>query len=268
MAINGYFDIGLSFAGEYREEVLSTKIELEKLGYSVFYDKDHQKELIGEELYKVFQDIYERRCSLCVMFVSKEYVKRSYPSFERKIIENRLKSEKGLRIALPFVMDKKSNEHLENLGRHTFTNPEEVAHIIDEIFKSEICRRLSISRQKISDLMIDDIVRQLRIKGFAATQDKGRIVLNTNNNVSDIIIKPNWEYGNNTIDVYSVEHDCLLKDSSIPDCIIFINDLNVKSYYVRFLIDAQHQPEEPLLFNKMTFAITDWIIDQWEKRYP
>lgn len=78
------FDFGLSFAGEDRKyaERLAEILKAEHI--RVFYDKDEQAELWGQDLYQQFQQIYGRDCRFFIPFISANYVSKRWPKHELK----------------------------------------------------------------------------------------------------------------------------------------------------------------------------------------
>ena len=78
------FEVALSFAGEQREYVEEVASALQRRGVAVFYDEFESVRLWGRNLAEELQDIYENRADCVVMFISKEYVSKSWPVHERK----------------------------------------------------------------------------------------------------------------------------------------------------------------------------------------
>lgn len=78
------FDIALSFAGENRSVVKKLAAMLVNAGAEVFYDEYKQATLWGKDLYQHLQDIYQNRAKYCVVFVSKNYIKKHWAKHELK----------------------------------------------------------------------------------------------------------------------------------------------------------------------------------------
>ena len=78
------FEVALSFAGEQRNYVEGVAGALQRRGVAVFYDEFESVRLWGRSLAEELQDIYENRANCVVMFISKEYVSKSWPIHERK----------------------------------------------------------------------------------------------------------------------------------------------------------------------------------------
>ena len=78
------FDVALSFAGEQRDYVEEVAHIIQSSGYVVFYDEFYESHLWGKELTAYFKEVYYSNSDKCIMFVSKEYVTKAWPSTERK----------------------------------------------------------------------------------------------------------------------------------------------------------------------------------------
>jgi len=78
------YDFGLSFAGEDREHAERLAEILKAEHIRVFYDKDEQAELWGQDLYQKFQQIYGRECRFFIPFISANYISKRWPKHEIK----------------------------------------------------------------------------------------------------------------------------------------------------------------------------------------
>ncbi|RLI53596.1 MAG: hypothetical protein DRP09_15335 [Candidatus Thorarchaeota archaeon] len=78
------YDVALSFAGEQREYVGEVFLILHKKGIKVFYDELFKTTTWGKDLAEYFMDVYYRQSRYCIMFISKEYVSKAWPTFERR----------------------------------------------------------------------------------------------------------------------------------------------------------------------------------------
>jgi hypothetical protein len=78
------FDVALSFAGENRRVVKKLATMLQGAGVEVFYDEYKRAALWGKDLYQHLQDIYQNQARYCVVFVSKDYIKRHWAKHELK----------------------------------------------------------------------------------------------------------------------------------------------------------------------------------------
>jgi hypothetical protein len=78
------FDVALSFAGEQREYVKKVASCLHYNGIRVFFDE--YEDLWGEDMYLHFDDIFQNKARFAVVFGSKEYAQKLWPSHELKSI--------------------------------------------------------------------------------------------------------------------------------------------------------------------------------------
>ena len=82
------YDIGLSFASEQRGYVERVAEELDYRGIRVFYDAYEQANLWGRNLGEYFKEVFQDKCRYCIVFASKEYATKMWPTVE---LENALK---------------------------------------------------------------------------------------------------------------------------------------------------------------------------------
>lgn len=139
------YDFGLSFAGENRKyaERLAEMLKAEHI--RVFYDKDEQAELWGQDLYQKFQQIYGRDCRFFIPFISANYVSKWWPKHELKQAQARdFKSD--VEYILPVRID---DTELPGLNETTGyidlrnTTIEEVAQLcLAKLVRDEPLRRL------------------------------------------------------------------------------------------------------------------------------
>lgn len=78
------YDVALSFAGEQRKYVEEINNILERKGINVFYDEMYKHKLWGQNLSDYLQRIFKEEAIFCIMFISREYVTKPWPSHERK----------------------------------------------------------------------------------------------------------------------------------------------------------------------------------------
>jgi len=99
------FDVAISFAGTERElaEHLADLVRNE--GYKVFYDAYYEEQLWGKDLPVFFDEIYRKRSSYCVIFISQEYRDRMWTNHERKSAQARALKERGNEYILPVRVD-------------------------------------------------------------------------------------------------------------------------------------------------------------------
>ena len=82
------FDIGLSFASEQRDYVERVAEELDYRGIRIFYDAYEQANLWGRNLGEYFKEVFQAKSRYCIVFASKEYATKMWPTVE---LENALK---------------------------------------------------------------------------------------------------------------------------------------------------------------------------------
>ena len=98
------YEVALSFAGEQRLYVNEVARALQSRGVYVFYDEFETVRLWGEHLAEELQSVYEGRASLAVMFISTDYVEKTWPRHERRAILSRAVEERGAYV-LPVRFD-------------------------------------------------------------------------------------------------------------------------------------------------------------------
>ena len=79
------YEVALSFAGEQRDYVEEVAKELTSLDVFPFYDGFEEEMIMlwGRHLSEVLNEVYERNSSNVIMFVSKEYIDKAWPTHER-----------------------------------------------------------------------------------------------------------------------------------------------------------------------------------------
>lgn len=83
------YDMAMSFAGEDRDIVEKVSDYLDLFGVRIFYDNWELHKLIGENLYTYLADVFEKKASYCIMFISKAYIAKAWPRHERKFAQAR-----------------------------------------------------------------------------------------------------------------------------------------------------------------------------------
>lgn len=78
------YDVSLSFAGENRDYVERVAEVLKQADVTVFYDGFEKAVLWGKNLIDHLADIYQHRSRFVVMFISKYYVEKAFPTHERQ----------------------------------------------------------------------------------------------------------------------------------------------------------------------------------------
>ncbi|MCY4150582.1 MAG: TIR domain-containing protein [Gammaproteobacteria bacterium] len=99
------YQVALSFAGEQRSYVEQVAEHLKKRGIAVFYDDFETVNLWGKNLTEVLHEIYASSSAYVVMFISKSYVEKVWPSHERNSALSRMIKEKDKEYILPVRFD-------------------------------------------------------------------------------------------------------------------------------------------------------------------
>ncbi|QKE10632.1 toll/interleukin-1 receptor domain-containing protein [Bacillus cereus] len=77
------YDIAVSFAGEDRhivENIVNVLRERSKI--SVFYDRLEEHKLWGKNLYQYLSTVYSKKAKYCLVFISKDYLKKKWTRHE------------------------------------------------------------------------------------------------------------------------------------------------------------------------------------------
>ena len=74
------YDVALSFAGEQRAYVERVAENLGGIRY--YYDRHEETRMWGKDLASFLDEIFRTKARYCVMFLSKEYVSKSWPTWE------------------------------------------------------------------------------------------------------------------------------------------------------------------------------------------
>jgi hypothetical protein len=98
------YDVALSFAGEDRHYVEQVAKELQASGIKVFYDQFEKVQLWGRNLADHLGEIYGKRSRFVVMFVSKHYPHKGWPTHERQSAQARAIRENKI-VLLPARFD-------------------------------------------------------------------------------------------------------------------------------------------------------------------
>jgi hypothetical protein len=99
------FDVAISFAGTERPHAQQLAVALRTRGIAVFYDNFYAEELWGKDLAAFFDDVFRKRASYCVMFISREYADRMWTTHERKSAMARAVVERQREYILPIRVD-------------------------------------------------------------------------------------------------------------------------------------------------------------------
>jgi hypothetical protein len=87
------YDVVFSFAGEDRKYVKQVATYLLAKNVRIFYDQYEQVDLWGKDLAEHFELVYRRSGQYCVMFISKDYVRKMWARHERRAALSRALEE-------------------------------------------------------------------------------------------------------------------------------------------------------------------------------
>lgn len=83
-ALGQTYEVVLSFAGEDRDYVEQVADILKTNQVSLFYDDYEEASLWGKNLVEHLQKVYSSSARYCVMFISKYYAEKVWPTHERR----------------------------------------------------------------------------------------------------------------------------------------------------------------------------------------
>jgi hypothetical protein len=99
------FDVAISYAGSNRDIAARISDELKLAGYRVFYDRDYQHALLGEDLTQYLQDTYFRRSRFAIVIISSAFKESNWASnWEWKAVLARMHDQRGAYL-LPYVLE-------------------------------------------------------------------------------------------------------------------------------------------------------------------
>jgi len=126
------YQVALSFAGEQRAYVERVARALQARGVAIFYDRFEKLTLWGKDGIEYFHQVFSAESAFVIMFVSAEYVTKSWPRHERRSALSRALVEQA-EYVLPVRFDDTpvpgmpSSIQYENASDYT---PEELASLI------------------------------------------------------------------------------------------------------------------------------------------
>jgi hypothetical protein len=97
------YDAALSFAGEDREHAEALAEKLKDLGFTVFYDKDHQAHLWGKNQTE-YEKIYGPESRYVIPLISEHCVRKDWTRFEFEIAKGEARKRAG-EFILPVKLD-------------------------------------------------------------------------------------------------------------------------------------------------------------------
>ncbi len=117
--MNHSIDVALTYASEQREYVETVAKELVGRSVNVFHAPFEAEQLWGEDLIPYLDRVFRELATLCVMFISREYVSKAWPSHERRAALARQLEEQSKYI-LPVRFDDSAvpglNPHIAFMG--------------------------------------------------------------------------------------------------------------------------------------------------------
>ena len=99
------YEVAISFAGEDRSFAETVAEGLREQGITVFYDNYEPEQLWGEDLSIKLREIYRSISRYCIMIVSRHYIKKMWPNYERQQSIERLIEQRGSGYILPVMLD-------------------------------------------------------------------------------------------------------------------------------------------------------------------
>jgi hypothetical protein len=98
------YDVALSYASEQWPFVSEVEERLRGEGVRVFCDALEKYSLWGRNLAEHFEWVFSERARFCIMFISKEYVEKPWPTHERRAAISR-QIRQGGEYILPIRFD-------------------------------------------------------------------------------------------------------------------------------------------------------------------
>ncbi|MFI7430583.1 TIR domain-containing protein [Micromonospora sp. NPDC049836] len=136
------FDVAISFSGVDREIAVEISERIKSAGYRVFYDRDYQHVLLGEDLAQYLQDTYFRRSRFVVAVISKAFVASKWAgNWEWKAVLARMQAQKGAYL-LPYIV-----ENVELFGLNPTLGYVDGAQFNPEQFADLVVRKLRTGRR-------------------------------------------------------------------------------------------------------------------------
>ena len=83
------YDVAVPYAREQWEYVQKFVERLKSYNINVFFDKTEENTIWGENLYQKLAEVY-RTSTYCVVFLSKDYLRKKWTAYEGNIIQERM----------------------------------------------------------------------------------------------------------------------------------------------------------------------------------
>ena len=132
------YQVALSFAGEQRDYVVEVARHLAARSIAVFYDRFETTQLWGNDGAETFKEIYSADASYVVMFISEDYVKKSWPRHEYRSAFGRMLNDES-EFILPVRFDNASMPGLPDTILYLNANEYSPAEL-----SAEIARKLGV----------------------------------------------------------------------------------------------------------------------------
>ena len=132
--IKTLYDFALSFAGEKRVYAESLYNHLTENEYSVFYDKNQTPDILGKDLDKYFEPIYEAGATYVIVLMDAYYPKKVWTVFESKHYKDRF----GENSVIPIIFNDfilSPTDPLYNKGCLTVDRGKDMEEQINEIVR-------------------------------------------------------------------------------------------------------------------------------------
>ena len=126
------YDVALSFAGEDRNYVEQVANYLTEHNIKIFYDRYEMVHSWGMNLFEHLHDIYRNKARYCVIFISKDYERKVWPTHELRSAQERAIHESDVYI-LPARFDDTNLPGIQSTISYIDLRkitPEEFANII------------------------------------------------------------------------------------------------------------------------------------------
>jgi L-asparaginase len=102
--MNYKYHFAISFSNKSRNEAQQIATQLRQIGYSVFYDKWYEHEMLGRNGADYLRQVYAKESKYCIVLVDADYDKRKWTNFEKDVIEGRAFQETS-EILIPVMME-------------------------------------------------------------------------------------------------------------------------------------------------------------------
>ncbi|HEU4689892.1 MAG TPA: TIR domain-containing protein [Vicinamibacterales bacterium] len=147
------YDVALSFAGEDRPHAEALAAILRQHQVRVFYDSTEQANLWGKNLVEHLHDVFSRRARFCVMFVSRAYAAKAWPTHERRAALERAFQESSRDYVLPVRIDRTLVPGLPSTVGYLSieTGIEEIGRLLREKLRTDREQRVTVWTDKHSN---------------------------------------------------------------------------------------------------------------------